>query len=262
MKLLSDPLITSTIDWTNENQGIISVAIFMATITIGWASGIFSALRRKPKFKLELIPGPSFVCTFGIGKQHGEYDIHRTGVSIYLRVSNVGSAAASIKDIHVGYHWCVKPFSINWLKYRLGWFWLTDQTVVSEDFKVCIGNENTKLYPFLTQTSTITGTSAESYLEVGKTTNGVTYFEQTDSWGGCFPVAINHLVRIKIKVIDSFDRTHHKKFLVPKLNLEGARSYNPSFGLTLASINKENEQLDLNIDQHGNAFPVVRESKA
>lgn len=50
--------------WSNDNQGIVSVAIFVFTIVFGWATGIFSALRRKPKFKLSLIDGPTFCCTY------------------------------------------------------------------------------------------------------------------------------------------------------------------------------------------------------
>jgi hypothetical protein len=38
--------------WSNDNQGVVSIAIFAATLLFGWASGTFSALRRKPKFKI------------------------------------------------------------------------------------------------------------------------------------------------------------------------------------------------------------------
>jgi len=259
MDVLLLPSFVSFADWTNKNQGIVSVAIFAITLIVGWTSGIFGALigalKRKPKFNLELIPGPSFVCTFGIGKKYEEYDVHRTGVALYIRISNIGSAPASIKDVHIGYHWCVKPFSMNWLRYRIGWFWLKEQTVIPEDFQADIGKSNIKFYPFLTQKSTITGDAADSYLKVGMTTNGVTYFEQSDSWGGCFPNAINNRVLILVKVVDSFGKAHRKKFHVPKLNLEGARLYNPSFGATLAALYDESEQHDLDVDENGNAFP-------
>lgn len=60
--------------WVNDNQGVVSIVIFLITLFIGWVSGIFSALRRKPRFKLSLLDGPTFCCTYLIGKKHGEYD--------------------------------------------------------------------------------------------------------------------------------------------------------------------------------------------
>src|SRR2546421_9400452 len=105
--MLTDPLnlYSKASKWANDNQGVVSVAIFVITIAFGWASGIFSALRRKPKFKLSLIDGPTFCCTYPIGKTHGEFEVHRTGIALYLVVTNVGSAASSIERISVGYHW-------------------------------------------------------------------------------------------------------------------------------------------------------------
>jgi hypothetical protein len=66
--------------WLNESQRGVGVAIFLLTLALGWSSGIFSTLRRKPKFKLQLINGPTFVCTFSTGKIYDELDVHRTGV--------------------------------------------------------------------------------------------------------------------------------------------------------------------------------------
>ncbi|CAG0989704.1 hypothetical protein ANAEL_02222 [Anaerolineales bacterium] len=122
-------------EWTNDNQGVVSVAIFLVTVAFGWASGIFSALRRKPKFKLSLIEGPTFCCTYSLGKKHNGLEIHRTGIALYLMVANVGSAASSIENISVGYHWHLHPFSIQWLKYSVGWFWLKNQSAALADFQ-------------------------------------------------------------------------------------------------------------------------------
>ena len=42
------------IDGINENQGLVTVVIFVMTILLGWISGVFRVLRRKPELKLKL----------------------------------------------------------------------------------------------------------------------------------------------------------------------------------------------------------------
>jgi hypothetical protein len=99
--LTTSDLIQAGSRWANDNQGV--VAIVLAVLSaIGTA--IF-ALRRKPKFGLRLIPGPTYCCTFLVGQKYGEYDVHRTGIALYLDVTNVGSRASSITSIRVAYHW-------------------------------------------------------------------------------------------------------------------------------------------------------------
>ncbi|API59457.1 hypothetical protein BSL82_09155 [Tardibacter chloracetimidivorans] len=227
--------IAAAIEWINANQGVVSIAIFVITLLLGWVSGIFGALRRKPRFRTRLIEGPTFCCTYLTGAKHGQFDVHRSAFALYLHVSNVGSASSSIDAVQVGYHWGLSPFSFEWLRYRLGWFWLTNQAVVIEDFQVKIG-ENLKFYPFLFQRSTLSGVSSETFLEVGQSTNGVVYFEQDDSWGGCFPSAEAGMVRVKVRLIDTFGGRHTKTFYIPAVSPEEARKYNPSFGLTLAHL--------------------------
>lgn len=225
-------------NWFNLNQGVVSVAIFLLTICLGWASGIFSALRRKPKFKISIIPGPTFCCTYPVGKKYGDFDVHRTGLALYLIIANVGSAPSSIENISLGYHWHIKPFSVLWVKYRLGWFWLSEQTAVLADFQSNIG-DHIKIYPFLTQKSFLSGESAETFLEVGQSTNGVVYFEQGDSWGGCFPTIQRDSIRLKVRVRDVFGNCHYAKISVPVVSFEKARTFNPSFGKTLAELHSE-----------------------
>ena len=224
--------------WLNDNQGVVGVVIFAATLMLGWVSGIFSALRRKPKFKLRLIDGPTFVCTFQIGKKHGDFDVHRTGVALYIRIANVGSAASSIDQISIGYHWQVASLTKAWFRYGLGSFWLHEQSVAIQDFQVKIG-ENIKFYPFLTQKSIHSQVVAHSYLEPGQTENGVVYFEQADSWGGCYPISREGFTKIKVCVRDSFGGKHVARFTIPSVTLEQARKYNPSFGVTLAELRNE-----------------------
>ena len=214
------------------------MAVFVATISFGWLSGIFSALRRKPKLTFQLIEGPTFCCTYPTGKMHGTFPVHRTGIALYLRISNVGSAATSLENISVGYHCSIRPFSIQWLRYRVGWLWLNDQIAAIHDFQAKIG-ENIKIYPFLIQASILSGRSSDSFLVPGQSTNGVVYFEQSDSWGGFFPVAGHAGVRVKVAIRDTFGKRHSAKFTVPAVSMEQARAYNPSFGKTLAELRNE-----------------------
>lgn len=222
----------------NDNQGVLGVSVFIATLFFGWLSGIFAALRRKPKLKIHLIMGPTFCCTYPTGVMRDAYPIHRTGFALYLRVSNIGSAASSLESIQVGYHCNLRPKSIQWLRFRIGWFWLNDQIAAIHDFQSKIG-ENVKLYPFLTQASSVSGKSADTFLIPGQSTNGVVYFEQSDSWGGFFPFVGKHGVRVKVAIKDTFGIRHTAKFMIPAVTMDRARTYNPSFGKTLAELRNE-----------------------
>jgi hypothetical protein len=232
------PTYSAVAKWLNDNQGVTAICLFLVTLVLGWLSGIFSALRRRPKFKISLIDGPTFCCTFSTGAKRGGDPVHRTCIALYLAVANVGSAASSIENISVAYHWHVRPFSILWLRYRLGWFWLRDQTAAIHDFQVKIG-ENIKFYPFLTQRSIVSGGAPSTFLEPGRHENGVVYFEQHDSWGGCYPSPDKGRVRIKVALRDVFGNVHTAKFIIRPVTLENARKYNPSFGMTFSELGGE-----------------------
>jgi hypothetical protein len=156
---------------------------FLLKIFTNWATSILSAFRRRPKFKVTLLPGPTFCCTFPIGKRYGDFGTHRTAIALYLHIANLGSASSSIDRISIGYHWHLKPFSMLWLRYRVGWFWLMNQSVILTDFRREIGGYIV-IYPFLMQQSSFSAARQETFLEHGRSTNGVIYFEQEDSWGG------------------------------------------------------------------------------
>lgn len=224
--------------WSNDNQGVVSIGIFLVTMAFGWVSGIFSSLRRKPKFRLNLIDGPTFCCTYHVGKIHCAHEVHRTGIALYLVIANIGSAASSIANVSVGYHWHLQRFSFQWLRYSIGWFWLRNQSVSLTDFQAKIG-DSIKVFPFLTQANHLAPLKAETFLEVGQSTNGVVYFEQADSWGGCFPSAKDGQVRIKVAVEDAFGKSHSAKFIIPSVPMEYAQKYNPSFGRTLSELHGE-----------------------
>jgi hypothetical protein len=178
-------MFSTLIDIANKNSGFINILIFIITILLGWVSGIFKALRRRPKFKLQLLPGPTMCSTFPTGKKHNGYDVHKTAMSLYLKVSNIGSAPSSIENVEVGYHWHLRSISWEWVKYRLFWYWLKNPIITMEDFKYDLG-EYIKVYPSLLQGTYLTGKTVNNYLKIGRSVNGVVYFEQPDSWEGVF----------------------------------------------------------------------------
>ncbi len=238
--------------WANGNQGVLSVYLFLAALFLGWVTGFFGSLMRKPKFRMTTIEGPTFVCTFGTGEIHDGYDVHRTGIALYLQIANIGSAPASIIDVEIGYRWAIIPFKRLWWRNGLFRFWLKKQAVSLQDFQVRLGDEYTKVYPFLTQQSHISGKSAETHLDVGRSTSGVVYFEQHDSFGACFPFTRKYQVKLKVRLIDSFGKGHSTILRIPRVTLADARLYNPSFGLTLATLRSEAEPIELPMDTNGN----------
>lgn len=170
----------SAADWINGNQGLVGVGIFILTFLLGWLSGIFSALRRRPKFKINLHPGPTFVCTFQIGDKFNDHDVHRVCIALYLSIANRGSAASSIDAIHIGYRWDLVPFSKMWIKHTVFRHWLKERTAGLSDFQVAIGN-SIKVYPFLFQKNYLSPVQQDTYLRPGQSVDGVVYFEQADS---------------------------------------------------------------------------------
>ena len=225
----------SSADWINGNQGVVGVGIFLLTLLLGWVSGIFAALRRKPKFKIKINPGPSFVCTFPTGEKFNDHEVHRVGIALYLSVANCGSAASSIDSVHIGYRWFLTPFSKMWLKHTVLRHWLKDRTIALSDFQVAIG-KGIKVYPFLFQKSGLLTTHQDTYLRPGQSVVGIVYFEQADSWGGYQPLIWRGQTRLAVRVIDVFGGRHTKTFHVPAVTLEDARKFNPSFGRTIAEL--------------------------
>ncbi|TCP44111.1 hypothetical protein [Rhodovulum marinum] len=232
------PKMATSVDFLNENQDLLTLSLFFVTIIAGWLSGAFKALRQKPRLAIRTIDGPTFSCTFPTGRKHNNHDTHRTGVALYLNITNIGSAPTGISAIEVGYHWNLRPISLLWLKYRIGWFWLKDQTAALADFQCSIG-ESVKIFPFLTQRSSLSMSDTRTYLLIGEATNGVVYFEQSESWGGCFPKPQGSHTKIRLRIIDAFGRRHDSKHLIPTVTLEDAKKFNPRFGETHTELNRE-----------------------
>lgn len=255
----------SLINWSNQNSGFLTLILFVVTILFGWASGIFRQLMHKPRFTLEIIPGPSLCTVITTGEKHGEFDVHRTAFSLYLRVTNIGSAPASIDNVKAAFHWHLKPISWLWIRYRIFWYWLPHPIIAMDNFQYDFG-EKIKTYPSLFQGNILTGERSHTYLQVGQSTNGVVYFEATDSWGGCFPALMRDgQTKIRVAIVDSFKNKYKKTFYVPTVSWEEAKKYNPSFGGTFATIRGDEELGDyyetlnkqLNTDSGDDSPPPV-----
>jgi hypothetical protein len=134
--------ISEIILWSNDNSGFVSVLIFIITIFLGWVTGIFQGLRQRPKFKIAVIEGPPTMCsTFETGREFNGHKTHRTAISVYLNIANVGSAASDIKSVQIGYHTIKPSFFRHWLKQSVN---------ALEDFRIQVG-DYIKVYPFLIQ---------------------------------------------------------------------------------------------------------------
>lgn len=230
--------------WLNDNDGVVQLGIFIVTILFAWASGIISALRHKPNFRISIISGPTFICTFPTGKKSGQHEIHRTAVALYLNIENMGHAASSIREVSVAYHFRLAPLSFQWVRYVIGWFWLKENTGALRDFQAAIG-DNIKVFPFLLQRGLLSNDHAETFLAAGQATNGIVYFESPDCWGGAFPASKNGKVKIKVSIQDVYQNKYGASFEIPMVSLHEARKYNPSFGQTIAELRQEPLPFDL-----------------
>jgi len=228
------------VNWFNTNSGFVSVLIFLITLLLGWITGIFSSLRRKPKFSIEVIPGPSLSSTYFTGNKFNEFDAHITAISLYLKITNIGSAPSSIDKVKVGYHWNINKFNLIWIKYRLGWSWIIP-TIINNDFMINVDKDNAKVFPFLFQRSILLNTQTDTYLNIGQNAIGMVYFEQQESWGGAFPIKNKETTKIKVVISDSFGHNHSLITTIPVVEINEARKFNENFGCTYPSINKINE---------------------
>jgi len=229
-------LLTELIKLLNENQGAVSVLLFIVALLIGWVTGIFEALRRKPKLTLGLIPGPTLCTTFNTDKKSNGYEVHRTAISLYLKIANTGTSATSIKNVALGYHWHLRPYSWIWLRRRvMFWTWIEHAFHTLDDFQVTLSDGSLKVYPSLFQRSWMLGKVTDTYLEPGREVNGVVYFEIDESWGGHFPARLGERTRLRVAVEDVFGTKHKKSFWVPVVTLAEAQKFNPAFGQSLAT---------------------------
>lgn len=218
--------------WCDTHSGVLSLIIFVATLLIGWVSGIFKALRQKPDFYVTTIEGPTFATVVPAQDTHNGHSTHRVATALYLSITNRGNAPSGISKIIAAYKTpptslkCL--FSGRWREMR--------ETIALSSFTVEIG-ESVKVYPFLRQKDLLGSSAARDYFLVGQQQNGLVYFEDTDlAYGSFRPVSRNGSTTIKLIIIDSFGRKHITRLPVPEIELEQARRFGKHVGRSIASL--------------------------
>ena len=100
-KLDIDQIFSDVVALINENQGVLTLILFIFTIFLGWVSGLFRWLRSVPNLRIRTLEGPTFVCVFGTGRKEGNFNLHRTGIALYLNISNVSVVSTSITSVRL-----------------------------------------------------------------------------------------------------------------------------------------------------------------
>ena len=217
------------IEWLNNNAGFISVLIFIVLILIGWSTGFFKLLKNKPKLRIEIIEHSFFGSIIDLKWTYKNFPVNKTAFAIYLRVTNVGRAASSIGKIKLGYF--KSDFSYRIFSKR-NWF---KEIISKEDFKIEFENsDKIKVYPFLKQHNQYFQNNNDTFLPVGKSMNGMVYFEQDEAYGSWMPRLNNDKETTNLKIIikDSFNKNHSKKFDLKLVEPNYAFKFNPLFGQT------------------------------
>jgi len=222
--------IESIIDWTNENSGFLSLALFVCTILFGWLSGIFKSLRKKPKLKVRYIPKVCFYSTYLTNEKYepkkGEiYDIHKSGFVVYIVISNIGNMPTAIDKIYLGYkkNKDFKLFEKNKYVWLAQWHAFTP-------FKTKMKNDSDLIYPTLRIRDFPTDIT-DDYLNIGKSITGTAYFEQSQAWGNFNPLQNeNKSTEIELKIVDVYGNKFYSSYNLKYLELDKAREYNENFG--------------------------------
>ena len=225
------------INFTNENSGFISVILFVLTIIIAWLSGVFKYFSNNPIFKIEILNK----CTFGSSIEIK--NLYKTAYVTYLQITNVGKASSTIKEINLGY---LKSGKLNYLEYillksrfrkylhKISWI---DNIICKEKFSVVLPCNNYAItYPFLIQSNINNPIDNHKYLEVGKITSGIVYFEQENFETSPNPHSIDKACTIYIQIKDSFNNIFIERFEIDMIDYKEAIKYNPKFAQTLTNF--------------------------
>jgi len=215
----------------NHNSGFISVILFTFTFSLGLFSALSRNPSKNPKFSLKIDGFPSFCSIFTKQSDDMGENIYCTAIILYLKVTNLGNAPASINSISIGAN---NNFFMQFFKkYQI------KQNHFYSDFVVNIG-ENTKIYPFLTIKNSPTDNDNKTYLRPGETTEGLVYFE-TESHTNHFQALEDETINILITVKDAFKNNYKKKVKIPVIDINQARKYSQDFGKSIENQKKFHE---------------------
>jgi hypothetical protein len=226
-------------NWLNDNTGVVSVFLFLGTILVGWLTGFFKALIRRPRFKIRVIPKMTLGCVFNTGRQYtppmqGTYDLTKTAFVIYLEIINAGTTASNLGKIRIGYNRNNGKRAI--FQKRL---WIYEYNIL-DTFSIPSGDGQSLLIPHLRQVTPELNKSYNGYIEVGNSLIGAAYFEQPVSWGNHTPrFDENGFTDIKIIVEDAFKNKYRKRAKVKMIPIQDALTYNPKFGMTEHFLERE-----------------------
>ena len=216
--------IKTIIEWCNINAGFLTLIIFIISIILGWISGIFTHLKRKPKLEFDLINIPSFLCLVKTGRQKDNIDTYRTAIVLYLRIRNIGNISTSITKVRVGY-------KIKSKKYMFKQFWLNPINAL-EDFSTEM-NGYKKVYPFFTQQNALIKNNTNLYLREGEDKNGIEYFESPEFWGDFEPIIKNNKVNIILEVTDTYEKKYYKNLKISVIDYNEAKKFNSQIGMSI-----------------------------
>lgn len=235
--------INKFIKWSNDNSSFLSIIIFLVTIIISWLSGLFSLIRNKPKFIIEIIDQCTFYSTLIIKKTHKGYPVHKTAFVIYCKITNIGHSASDIGEIQLIYQRADRNLFFHKKQ-------CIKETICCSDFIYKYQDSgHIKVFPFLKQVNQlIPNHHSETFLHVGKSINGIVYFEEKEAYGNLYPIRNKDKKTspVFLEIKDAFGKTHKKKIDIKYINFLEALSYNPDFGMTLKKYTINNElQKDL-----------------
>ena len=100
-----------------------------------------------------------------------------------------------------------------------------------------------KTIPFLKQRNWKYANDTDTYLQEGKSQNGLVYFEQMESYGNWVPRLSDdgQKANIVIEIKDAYDRKHIKNFNIKMVTPEYAFRYNSYFGQTQIEYFKDKD---------------------
>ena len=246
--------------WLNNNVGFLNLILFFTSLFLGWISGLFRSILKRPKFEIRVIPKMTFGSVFYTGQQYtppgfGTYQLHKTAFVLYLEITNIGSANSKLGKIKIGFH--KDDGKRTWFKKRL---WLVETNVLA-NFGIPTAEGEIIGIPHLRQSNPQIDQKYDGFLEVGNSIIGAAYFEFNSAWGNFYP-RLNEKgeTEIKIKVKDAFKNKYTKKVNVPIIHIEDALKYNPRFALTEHLLNKEYEDVE-NTDNKESKGGTINEEK-
>lgn len=235
-------ILNDIIDWCNQNAGFITVILFLTSVLIGWISGFFKSITKRPKFKIKVIEGATFGSIIDLKKTYNGFPVNKTAFAIYLEITNVGNAPASIGKISLGY--ILSDLTPKWRAKR-NWI---DETISKSDFTIKFKDSAlVKGFPFLKQQNINFPNKVDTYLEIGQSKNGIVYFEQPEAYGSWMPSLNkdNETTNLILKIHDSYEKIHKKSLIIKMVDPNISFKMNPYFGQTYNEyfISKEDDSL-------------------